>query len=55
MKNKNKKIAEQILNLEKRYANGENVEAEMMKIVDTLSLEDMLAIDEYLVEKMKNF
>ena len=49
-----KNIAKLIFSLEKRHTKGEDVEKEMEKVIAALSLEDMLAIDEYILENSKN-
>ena len=49
-----KNIAKLIFSLEKRHSKGEDVEKEMEKVIAALSLEDMLAIDEYILENSKN-
>jgi hypothetical protein len=58
MKNKQdkriKNIANKIVNLEKEILLGKNVQENQQKIesiVSTLSLEDMLEIDEYILKK----
>lgn len=55
MKNKEiKKMAQQIFTLEKRYASGEDVSKEIESLAATLSLEEMFAVDEYILENLKN-
>ena len=49
-----KKLAQQIFTLEKRYASGEDVSKEMESLAATLSLEEMFAVDEYILENLKN-
>ena len=49
-----KMIAEEIARLEKSYQSKNNVSESLNKleqIIQTLSLEDMLAIDDYILEK----
>lgn len=42
-------IAQAIIDIENKLS--ENAEEEMLKIIEGLSLEDLLAIDEYIIEK----
>ena len=49
-----KKLAQQIARLEKECQSGNNISENMNKIeqlIHGLSLEDMLAIDDYILEK----
>ena len=49
-----KKIAQRIRNLEEMIRLGKNVKSnqdEIQKIMNTLSIEDMLEIDEYIMSK----
>ena len=49
-----KKIAQRIRNLEELIRLGKNVKSnqdEIQKIMNTLSIEDMLEIDEYIMSK----
>ena len=49
-----KKLAQQIVRLEKECQSGNNISENMNKIeqlIQGLSLEDMLAIDDYILEK----
>ena len=49
-----KKLAHQIVRLEKECQSGNNISENMNKIeqlIQGLSLEDMLAIDDYILEK----
>ena len=58
-----KRLAQQIARLEKECQSGNNISENMNKIeqlIQGLSLEDMLAIDDYILEKktfdkIKNF
>lgn len=55
MKKKLKTKADMILKLERECALGNNVQNNLLKIEEissTLSLEDLLAIDEYIQEKL---
>ena len=45
---------EEIFTLEKRYASGADVSKEMESLAATLSLEEMIAVDEYILENLKN-
>ena len=49
-----KKIAKQIYNLEQEYQLGKNIQENMNKIeqlIQTLSIEEMFIIDEYIINK----
>lgn len=48
------KIANEIAELEKKLALGKDVEsceAKMMKLAESLSIDEMMIIDEYIMEK----
>lgn len=44
-------VARKVAKLEKRRANGENVEGEIDALFGTLSIEDMLYVDDYIISK----
>lgn len=52
-----RKIANKLAKLERKYQNtkDEKFLIEMEKVASSLTLEEMLDIDEYILEKYKNF
>lgn len=54
---KKESLAKQLINLEHRYqeTKDSNILIEIEKIALSLSMEDMFELDEYILEKYKNF
>ena len=54
---KKESLAKQLINLEHKYqeTKDSNILIEIEKIALSLSMEDMFELDEYILEKYKNF